>query len=200
MWDERYSDTDFAYGKTPNEFFKKWINEFEPGRILMPADGEGRNGVYAATEGWHVTSFDLSHEGKKKAEILAKENNVSLHYMVGDFEGLQFEENSFDALGMIYAHFPASKKSVFHQRLATYLKPGGIVILEGYAKSNLPLVQENPAIGGPKDLDMLYSKEEIEDDFKDFEIIYSNEELVQLTEGKYHNGEGSLIRFIGRKK
>lgn len=200
MWDERYSDTDFAYGKAPNQFFENWINQTKPGKILMPADGEGRNGVYAATKEWNVTSFDLSAEGKKKAEILAKENNVNLHYLVGDFEGLQFEENSFDAIGMIYAHFPASKKSTFHQRLTSYLKPGGLVILEGYAKSNLPLVQENPAIGGPKDLDTLYSKEEIENDFKGFDILYSKEELVQLTEGKYHNGEGSLIRFVGKKR
>ena len=57
-WDERYKEEKFAYGKEPNLFFKEWLPKFKPGSILMPADGEGRNGVYAAKLGWKVTSFE----------------------------------------------------------------------------------------------------------------------------------------------
>jgi SAM-dependent methyltransferase len=198
-WDERYKDPEFAYGKEPNLFFKEWLPKFEPGSILMPADGEGRNGVFAAQIGWKVTSFDLSAEGKAKALQLAKENGVALEYIVGDFEQLQFEKESFDAIGLIYAHFPANMKPLFHQKLHECLKPGGIIILEAFSKNHLSLVKQNPKVGGPKEIDMLYSKEEIVTGFKNYEILLLEEEEIQLHEGKYHNGTGAVIRFAGRK-
>ena len=111
-WDERYKDREFAYGKDPNIFFKEWLPQFEPGSILMPADGEGRNGVFAARLGWKVTSFDLSIEGQSKALLLAKENDVTLGYIVGDLEQLRFEKKAFDAIGLVYAHFSAEKKPI----------------------------------------------------------------------------------------
>ena len=52
FWDTRYAEIDFAYGKTPNTFFKDSIDKLTPGKLLLPADGEGRNAVYAATKGW----------------------------------------------------------------------------------------------------------------------------------------------------
>ncbi len=76
-WDERYEGDAYAYGKLPNLFFKEWLLQFKAGSILMPADGEGRNGVFAAMEGWTVTSFDLSAEGRAKALQLAEENQVA---------------------------------------------------------------------------------------------------------------------------
>ena len=160
-WDERYSDKDFAYGKAPNEFFKEQLLKHSAGAILMPADGEGRNGVYAATKGWQVTSFDQSVEGKNKALLLAKEQEVSLNYIVGDFEQLQFEQESFDAIGLIYAHFSADKKSEYHKRLQQYLKVGGIVVFEAFSKSHLAYREQNPKVGGPRAIEMLFSIEEI---------------------------------------
>ncbi|MDJ1469104.1 class I SAM-dependent methyltransferase [Cytophagaceae bacterium DM2B3-1] len=198
-WDERYKEQEFAYGKTPNLFFKEWLLKFTSGTILMPADGEGRNGVFAAQQGWKVTSFDQSREGQAKALQLAKENSVSLEYIVGDLELLAFERESFDAIGLIYAHFSAEKKSRFHKKLDTFLKPGGIIILEAFSKNHIHLVKENPKVGGPKDVAMLYSQEEILADFQNYELLLLEEEEVILEEGKYHNGKGSVIRFVGRK-
>ncbi len=112
-------------------FFKEWLLKFEPGAILMPADGEGRNGVFAAQLGWEVTSFDLSTEGRSKALQLASEHNVAIEYIVGDLAQLKFEKETFDAVGLIYAHFAAEEKSIFHRQLNNYLRPGGIVIFRG---------------------------------------------------------------------
>jgi len=198
-WDERYSDIEFAYGKEPNLFFKEWIQQFKPGSILMPADGEGRNGVYAATLGWKVTSFDLSNEGQTKALQLAKEKNVSLEYLVNDFENLEFAKESFDAIGLIYAHFSGEQKSRYHQKLNEYLKPGGVIIFEAFGKAHLPLRQMNPKVGGPNHLSELYSLDEIQTDFKNYENLYLKEELIELNEGKYHIGKGAVVRFVGRK-
>lgn len=199
-WDERYKGQEFAYGKEPNLFFKEWLLKFEPGAILMPADGEGRNGVFAAQLGWDVTSFDLSVEGQAKALQLAKENHVKLKYIVGDLEHLHFESETFDAIGLIYAHFSGEKKAIFHKQLHNYLRPGGIIIFEAFSKKHLHYNKLNPAVGGPKDIDELYSKEEIIADFENYEVLMLVEEEILLNEGKYHIGEGSVIRFVGRKK
>lgn len=200
MWDTRYQNPEFAYGKTPNVFFKACLPQFVPGTLLMPADGEGRNGVFAARLGWQVTSVDLSIEGRTKALQLAQENQVTLEYLVGDFEQLEFTKDSFDAIGLIYAHFSAAKKSKLHQKLSDCLKPGGVVILEAFSKSHLPFKKSDPKVGGPADIDMLYSKEEIRADFESYEILKLEEEEILLNEGAYHIGRGSVIRFVGKKK
>jgi SAM-dependent methyltransferase len=198
-WDERYKEPEFAYGKDPNEFFKEWLPKFAPGSILMPADGEGRNGVFAARTGWKVTSFDLSAEGQAKALQLAGENDVALEYIVADLDHLMFESGSFDAIGLVYAHFSAEKKSIFHKKLNDYLRPGGIVIFEAFSKNHLRFIELDPKVGGPREIDMLYSKEEITADFANYEMLLLAEEEIVLNEGKYHIGTGAVIRFVGRK-
>lgn len=198
-WDERYKEQEFAYGKDPNVFFKEWLPKFAPGSILMPADGEGRNGVFAARTGWDVTSFDLSIEGQSKALQLARENDVALEYIVADLDHLRFERGSFDAIGLIYAHFSAEKKSIFHRKLNDYLRPGGIVIFEAFSKKHLQFIELDPKVGGPRDIDMLYSIEEITADFTNYEMLMLAEEEIVLNEGKYHIGKGAVIRFVGRK-
>lgn len=198
-WDERYKEQEFAYGKDPNVFFKEWLPKFAPGSILMPADGEGRNGVFAARTGWKVTSFDLSIEGQSKALQLARENDIELEYIVADLDHLQFESGSFDAIGLVYAHFSAEKKSVFHRKLNDYLRPGGIVILEAFSKNHLHFIELDPKVGGPRDIDMLYSIEEITADFANYEMLMLAEEEILLNEGIYHIGKGAVIRFVGRK-
>ena len=198
-WNERYKHQEFAYGKEPNLFFKEWLSKFKQGSILMPADGEGRNGVFAAQLGWHVTSLDLSIEGRSKALLLAKENDVALEYLVGDFEHIKFEQETFDAIGLIYAHFPAEKKALFHTKLNSYLKPGGILIFEAFSKNHLDFSKLDPKVGGPKDINMLYSKTEITTAFNNYEPILLEEKEVLLNEGEYHKGKSAVIRFIGRK-
>ena len=199
LWDTRYGVVEYAYGKEPNLFFKEQLEKLEPGNILLPAEGEGRNAVYAATKDWNVTAFDMSEAGKQKALLLAKEHNVSINYLVGDLEHLDFNKHSFDAIGLIYAHFLEDKKSMLHKKLNDYLKPGGVVIFEAFSKNNLPLAKANPKIGGLMDINMLFSMEEIEADFSNYEIDILEEREIELKEGVYHNGIGSVIRFLGRK-
>lgn len=199
FWEDRYRTEEYIYGKQPNVFFKEQLLKLSPGAILMPADGEARNGVFAAEMGWAVTSLDLSMEARAKALQLANERQVPLNYLVGDLEHLEFDRDTFDAIGLIYAHFPADKKSALHKQLTNYLKPGGVVIFEAYSKAHLKLVNENPGVGGPQDIDMLFSKEELLADFETYEVLMLEEMKVWLEEGIKHVGWGSVIRFIGRK-
>ncbi|MDF9796863.1 cyclopropane fatty-acyl-phospholipid synthase-like methyltransferase [Catalinimonas alkaloidigena] len=199
MWNERYRSASFAYGKEPNDFFKEALNKYNlSGKVLFPAEGEGRNAVYAVKQGLDVTAFDISQEGKNKALKLAALENVTIDYRVGDFLTMDFAEHSFDASVLIFAHFPPNILSDYHKKIASLIKPEGLVILEGFSKNNLTLREKNPEIGGPNKLDMLFSKESIAHDFSDFEIIKLEEVEIELHEGSFHNGTAKVIRFIGR--
>lgn len=205
FWDERYKQATYVYGTEPNPFFKEQLDAIKKKvgghkPILLPADGEGRNGVYAATQGWEVTAFDLSTEAKHKALRLAREKRVELDYQSGSVDELPFQKDSFDVLALIFAHFPGEVKKRFNQRLATYVKPGGYVIFEAFSKGHLAYSAKNPEAGGPKDETILYNTEEVEDHFSDFETLLLREKEIEMDEGLYHRGKGLVIQFVGRKK
>ena len=199
-WNDRYRDEAFAYGEEPNNYLKEQLAGVPPGTILFPAEGEGRNAVYAATLGWKVTAFDISTEGKAKAMKLAEKKGVTIDYQVGGLETMNFTAGQFDAMALVYAHFPAAIKSKYHQTLEQFIKPGGLVIFEAFSKKHLAFVLANEKVGGPKDIDSLFSIDEISADFPNYEIIELAEKEIELHEGLYHNGRGSVIRFTGRKK
>lgn len=199
-WNDRYSNEEFAYGEEPNNFFKEQIEQLNVGTILFPAEGEGRNAVYAAKLGWRVAAFDISEEGKNKALKLAEANNVKIDYKVGELETLNYQPEQFDAIALIYAHFPAEIKSYLHKTLETYLRKDGIIIFEAFSKKHLEYLAINDKVGGPKDIASLFSIEEIKADFPNYEIIQLEETEIELNEGLFHNGKGSVIRFVGKKK
>lgn len=199
-WNDRYSNEEFAYGEQPNNYLKQQLEKLMRGAILFPAEGEGRNAVFAARMGWEVSAFDISSAGKQKAIRLASANEVSIDYQVGELEELTYTPEQFDAVALIYAHFPASIKSLYHQKIDQLLRKGGTVIFEAFSKKHLDYITRNEKVGGPKELDMLFSKEEILSDFANYEVIELVEQEIELNEGVFHNGIGSVIRFVGRKK
>lgn len=199
-WNERYRQSEFAYGKHPNQYLKEQLEKLPAGSILFPAEGEGRNAVFAARLGWTVSAFDISVEGKNKALQLAETNHVTIHYEVGALEALPYAPEQFDAMALIYAHFPADIKSQYHQTLSNYLRKGGMLIFEAFSKNHLEYLAKNENVGGPKDLGSLFSIDEIKSDFANYEILELAEKEIELSEGLYHNGMGSVIRFLGRKK
>jgi len=200
FWDKRYAEKEMAYGKEPNVFFKSQLEKLQIGKLLLPAEGEGRNAVYSATSGWKVSAFDISEEGKRKAYQLADKSNVSIDYKIIGLDKTVYEKEYFDCIGLIYAHFPAHLKSEYHKIIDTYLKKDGIIILEGFSKKQIDYNTTNPKAGGPKNIDMLFSVEEIKQDFSNYEIIELSEKEVTLNEGLYHIGKSSVGRFVGRKK
>ena len=199
-WNSRYKEKSFAYGTEPNEYLKEQLDKLTPGKILFGAEGEGRNAVYAAKTGWDVSAFDISIEGKNKALQLATENKVGIDYSIGLLPNLDYEDGTFDAIALIYAHFPADIKSNYHRLLDSKLKKGAIVLFEAFGKNHLEYRAKNPGVGGPSDATLLFSVDEIKSDFKNYEILELVEKEIELNEGIYHKGKGSVVRFMGRKK
>jgi SAM-dependent methyltransferase len=199
-WNDRYGTDEYAYGVQPNNFLKEHLAKLKAGAILFPAEGEGRNAVFAAKLGWKVSAFDISVEGKNKAVRLAETNKVTIDYQVGQLEKLNYEPEQFDALALIYAHFPADLKSHYHKALDKYVRKNGVVIFEAFSKKHIDYIAKNEKVGGPKEIAMLFSADELKSDFVNYEIVELAEKEIELNEGVFHNGLGSVIRFVGRKK
>lgn len=194
FWNERFAVEEYVYGTDPNQFYREQLEKLTPGKILFPAEGEGRNAVFAAQKGWNVMAFDASTVAKKKAENLARENNVKIDYQIADYENVSFQKESFDCLVLIYAHMHPLKRKEYHQKLTSFLKPGGTLILEGFSKKQI----ENNT-GGPRNVEMLFSEEELRDDFNFFTELSISESDVTLNEGPFHQGQASVIRVVGKK-
>ncbi len=194
FWNERFGQNIYMYGKAPNVFFTQQLNELQKGNILLPAEGEGRNAVYAAVKGWGVTAFDFSEEGKKKALALAQEYEVNIDYQIQD--AVDFKPSmSYDAIGLIYAHFVEEERKILFANLEDCLAPGGRLIIEVFSKSQI-----DRESGGPKNLDLLYSKDEIEALFPKINFMVLEETKVLLDEGMHHQGDAAVIRAVGVKK
>ena len=200
FWNERYSAAQFVYGKKPNEYFKEKLTKFNPGTILFPAEGEGRNAVFAATLGWKVSAFDTSTEGRKKALRLAEEHNVEIDYQTAKLSKIGYKTAEFDVIALIFTHFPPEIRKEYFQHFNAYLKVGGILIFEGFSKKQCEYQKRNPEAGGPKDVEMLFSELELKHDFPDFDFMEFNETEVELDEGLFHKGKGSVIHFVAKKK
>ena len=194
FWDKRYSEKEYAYGESPNQFFMNEIQNLEPGTLLLPAEGEGRNAVFAAGIGWNVTAFDYSINAIQKAINLAKKKNVNFEYLHRNFDSLKLIDEHFDCIALTFVHPPAEKRCSIHRNLLNYLKIGGKLILEGFSKKQ---IDKNS--GGPKNKEMLFSKEEIARDFEQLKDIKISEEEIILQEGIYHRGPASVIRLTGIK-
>ncbi len=193
FWNKRYDATEYIYGTTPNNFFKQQLDRLKPGNLLLPAEGEGRNALYAAKQGFDVTAFDSSSSGRKKALKLALENGINLNYRIADV--LEFQnDQQFDVLGLVYAHFPSEIRKMANQRLLKFLKPNGKVIFEAFAKEQL-----GNASGGPKNRDMLFSMEEVNEEFAGLQFELLERQTIQLDEGEHHKGKAEVIRFVGTK-
>jgi len=200
FWDEQFSVEHYKYGTEPNAFLREEARRFEPkGRILVPGDGEGRNGVWLAEQGFDVTTIDSSSVGIEKAKLLASKRGVPLSCIQADL--FEWDSSSFestlDGVVIIYLHLPKEIRKQLYLKIAGCLKPGGILIVELFNPRQLG----RPS-GGPKDIDMLNTLEDLRDIFvgeKICEEIFGSELETELDEGPGHQGPAMVTRFISRR-
>ncbi len=195
FWNEKYAGEEFHYGLKPNRFLELMLESRPAGRLLFPCEGEGRNAVYAAKLGWEVYAFDQSEVARDKALALAEREGVEIHYSLAD--ALDYEaEVSFDAVALIYAHFPPSIRAGVHRKLSGQLKPVGELWVEAFAPGQIELNS-----GGPKNVEMLYTPELLEADFGHLQIRQAEITKYKLDEGPGHSGMGEVVRLraVNRK-
>ena len=194
MWNERYSSDDFAYGTEPNAFLVENA-KILTGPVLSLAEGEGRNAVFLASLGLEVLGVDGSEAGLAKAQMLAASRGLTIRTEVADLATYEPPENFYGSVVSISAHLPGAVRKRLYPLVERSLKPGGIILLEAYAKAQIAR-----DTGGPKDLDMLMASEDLEKEFPNCEPILSREIEREVVEGKFHTGLASVVQFIARKK
>jgi len=195
MWNERYRESGFAYGTEPNDFLASSAGLLHPGsRILCLAEGEGRNAVYLASLGHLVTAVDSSPVGLEKALLLAKERGVSIDTVEADLETYVVQPGFFQAVVSIFCHLPPAVRLRIHQKVCEGLTPGGIFILEGFAKKQI-----NNGTGGPRKLELLIDLEELKRELQLLLLSHAVETERDIREGAYHQGVGAVVQIIGTK-
>lgn len=195
LWDERYKQEEYFYGKEPNDFLKENLSVFPShGKILCLAEGEGRNAVFLAQKGFEVTAMDGSEKGLKKLHLLAQENKVRVETEIGDLVDYSMGEQKWDGIVSIWCHLPKLHWKKMLQRVATALKPGGVFLLESYTPSQIGL-----GTGGPSNADWMATLEELKVVFQSSTFLHAKELKREVYEGKAHNGLSAVVQFIARR-
>jgi SAM-dependent methyltransferase len=195
-WDARYRSDEYIFGISPNVFLASQERHLAPGtRVLAVADGEGRNGVWMAQRGCKVCSVDISPVAIEKARKLARDRAVGIEFAIADLTDWAWPEEAFDAVVCIFIQFasPGMRKKMFDGFWRT-LRPGGVVIMEGYGVKQLQYTS-----GGPGKLENLYTAQIVRDAFVGWEILLLREYEAVLDEGSRHRGMADLVDLVARK-
>ena len=194
FWDQRYSEPGFAYGMEPNAFFVEVLDSLTPGRLLLPGEGEGRNAIYAAGNGWEVSAFDQSIVARDKAREWAASMDLQFDYRLASMEEFFCPDPIFDLIAIIYIHLLPESRLQVHRQLSACLKPGGKIIMECFHKNQLRY-----GTGGPPIEELLYQENDIRSDFTALDIDLCEEQVLDIFQGKYHSGKSSVVRLIANK-
>lgn len=193
-WDERYAQTEYFYGTTPNAFLFSVYGRIPSGRVLCLAEGEGRNAVFLASRGYQVTAVDSSAVGLRKAEQLANSHQVSITTVCADLNGYIIDPGQWDGIVSCYCHLPSAVRKPLHNQITSGLRPAGVFILEGYSKEQLSY-----GTGGPSVPDMLFSLEELKDELEGMDFVHAATLERDVREGRGHTGIASVVQIIGTK-
>jgi len=195
-WNQRFAAPEYVFGTAPNAFLAAHAALLKPGqRALCVADGEGRNSVWLAQQGLEVTAFDFSPVALDKARRLAAERGVRVRYELASVEDWRWQAGEFDVVVAIFIQFlvPAARRVLF-ERMSAALRPGGLLLVEGYTPAQL-----KHGTGGPKQVDQLYTEALLRQSFGALEIVELRAYEAELNEGTRHTGMSAVIDLVARK-
>ena len=195
FWDERFSQPEYYYGKLPNDFLKEQAGVFpKAGQLLSLGEGEGRNAVFMAQQGYAMTALASAPAGLDKTQQLAKEKNVEVEPLLAHLKYYEFEPQAWDGVINIFCHLPAPVRRKVHENLVHTLKKGGIFLMEAYTPEQLEY-----GTGGPQNIDLLYDPETIRKELTELELLHFEKKERNIVEGVGHDGPSSVLQVIARK-
>jgi len=191
MWDERYSAQEYAYGTNPNKFLEANVSTIPKGKVLSLAEGEGRNAVFLAKQGYSVTAVDSSLVGLNKATKLAEENGVIVEFIHADLAEYDLGENKWDGIVSIFCPLPSSIRKQLYKKVEAALKRNGVFLLEAYTPAQLKY-----GTGGGNSVDVMQSKESLSLELAGLKFKHLIELERDVVEGIYHTGIGAVVQAI----
>ena len=198
VWDQRFAKAEgYLFGSEPNRFLAAEAHRLKPGqRVLCLADGEGRNGVFLAGRGQDVLSVDISPIAQAKARALAAERGVRLKFEEANLATWDWPVNAFDGVVAIFIQFagPALRGRIF-RRIEASLKPGGLLLIEGYRPEQLAY-----GTGGPPDAENMYTEAVLREAFAGMDILSLRAYDAAIEEGGAHKGMSALIDMVAAKR
>ena len=195
MWDERFAQAEPVYGEQPNAYLRAQAHRLIPGcKVLVPGDGYGRNGIWLARQGFRVCTVDLSPVGVERARKSAQADGLAMSIEEADLATWTWPLGEFDAIASIFLHLPPDLRPQIHARMLAALKPGGLLIIEAFTPAQLQF-----SSGGPKQLELLYTAEILQEDFTGTEVLELLEVEIDLDEGRLHRGRAAVVQGVFRK-
>jgi 2-polyprenyl-3-methyl-5-hydroxy-6-metoxy-1,4-benzoquinol methylase len=195
MWDERYRDSEYVYGVQANDFLVENVTQFpKHGEILSLAEGEGRNAVFLAEQGFRVTGVDGSAVGLEKANMLAKQRGVSIATVVADLADYNLGTARWDGIVSIWCHTPPTLRKRLHAAVVQALKPGGVLVLESYTPEQLTY-----KTGGPPVAEMMMTLAGLREELAGLTFVVGCEKVREIQEGKFHFGTSAVVQVVARK-
>jgi len=155
-WDRRYAEPNLLWSAAPNRFLVHEVSDLEPGRALDLACGEGRNALWLASLGWHVTAVDFSPVAIGKAKERARVEEREVDFLCADLLEYEPEQEVHALVFLLYLHLPADERRRVLARAASALAPGGMLLLVGHDLAN-----PTDGVGGPSDASVLYTPDDI---------------------------------------
>ncbi len=196
LWDERFAQPEPVYGELPNAYLREQSLRLPPaGKILVPGDGYGRNGIWLANQGFQVSTVDLSPVGVARARQSAQAAGLTMSIEQADLASWTWPVDEFDAVASIFLHLPPGVRPRIHGKMLGALKPGGLLIIEAFTPAQL-----RHSSGGPKQVELLCTAENLRSDFAAAEILELQEVEVELDEGHMHRGPAAVVRGAFRKQ
>lgn len=198
MWNERYNEAEYVFGTEPNDFLKDNFQKIASGgKVLCLAEGEGRNAVFLAEQGYQVTAMDASEVGLNKALKLAQDRGVEITTQVADLAAYDLGERQWDGIVSIWAHLPKAVRQHVYAQIAPALKPNGVVILEAYTEQQLTM----DAVGGPPatQKERFGSLAALRTELAELEETMGIEKQRMISEGKRHQGLSAVVQFIAKR-
>jgi SAM-dependent methyltransferase len=199
MWNEKFDRPDHLYGTEPNDFLKgsfDWIPK--PGKVISLGEGEGRNAVFLAQMGYEVFAVDSSSVGLEKTRKLALEKGVQVFTEEADLKSFDLGTGKWDGVIMIFCHLPSSLRVPLWNRISKSLKRGGVLLIELYSPQQLDATRAGRSIGGPKDLDLMVTVDEIRTAFPAAEFKVLRAVDRDIHEGIGHRGPSHTVQVLAR--
>ncbi len=194
MWDQRYSEHADAFGEHANDFLVSAWHHIPRGvgPVLCIGDGQGRNGVFLATQGFDVVSVDLSTVGLAHATELAERRGVAVTTVAADLAEW-VPPPDCAAVVSIFCHMPSAVRSAAYPRLVAALAPGGVWIMESYTPDQI-----GRGTGGPSSPDPMHDRVTIQRELATLQTVQLDELVRPVVEGSFHTGDAAVVQYVGR--